>query len=62
MCRVQGGIPEARLLEIKLDSAVFVYHPPRYDDTTWIPNTLEYGVLRDDRDWGIESFHNKNPG
>ena len=37
----------------------FHYHRAEYDDLTWIPATLEYGVLRKDRDWWIERFRNK---
>lgn len=37
----------------------FFYHLPRYDDDTWIPDTLEYGILVDDQTWWIDSFGNK---
>jgi len=37
----------------------FFYHRPVYDDETWIPKRLEYGVLVDDRDWWVETFRNK---
>ena len=37
----------------------FFYHRPLYDDGTWIPNKLEYGVLREDREWWIDTFKNK---
>lgn len=37
----------------------FHFHRPSYNDLTWIPLTLEYGVLRDDEHWWIESFRNK---
>lgn len=36
----------------------FHFHRARYDDDTWIPNTLQYGVLREDETW-IEDFQNK---
>tara|TARA_R110002111_G_scaffold1157_1_gene8192 strand:+ start:56226 stop:56789 length:564 start_codon:yes stop_codon:yes gene_type:complete len=37
----------------------FFYHRPIYDDATWIPKYLEYGVLRCDNEWWIETFANK---
>jgi hypothetical protein len=37
----------------------FHFHRARYDDDTWIPNTLQYGVLREDDTWWIEEFANK---
>ena len=37
----------------------FFYHGALYDDDTWIPAELEYGVLREDGNWWIERFHNK---
>ncbi|HUF37960.1 MAG TPA: hypothetical protein VMN57_05510 [Anaerolineales bacterium] len=37
----------------------FFYHLPRYDDETWIPAALEYGVLMDDKEWWVERFRNK---
>ena len=37
----------------------FHFHRALYDDDTWIPSSLEYGVLEDDIDWWIESFENK---
>lgn len=37
----------------------FFYHRPAYDDATWIPKALEYGVLRNDVEWWVETFQNK---
>lgn len=37
----------------------FFYHGAVYDDDTWIPAQLEYGVLREDGTWWIDTFHNK---
>ncbi len=37
----------------------FFYHRPEYDDRTWIPNCLEYGVLLNDSAWWVEKFQNK---
>lgn len=37
----------------------FLFHRPIFDDATWIPHTLEYGVLVDNADWWIETFENK---
>lgn len=41
-------------------SGTFFYHGALYDDETWIPAELEYGVLREDGTWWIERFHNKS--
>lgn len=41
------------------NTGTFFYHRPEYDDDTWIPSTLEYGVLVDDERWWIGRFHNK---
>ena len=37
----------------------FFYHRPLYDDPTWIPSSLEYGVLLEDASWWIQTFRNK---
>jgi hypothetical protein len=37
----------------------FHFHRPTYDDLSWIPAALEYGVLRDGSEWWIETFPNK---
>ena len=37
----------------------FFYHRPIYDDETWIPSELEYGVLIDRIEWWVEVFQNK---
>ncbi len=37
----------------------FVYHRATYNDETWIPNVLEYGLLINNNDWWIGSFRNK---
>ena len=37
----------------------FVYHRATYNDDTWIPETLEYGLLVDNKDWWIGRFRNK---
>ena len=38
----------------------FVYHRAMYNDDTWIPDRLEYGLLADDSEWWVETFSNKN--
>lgn len=43
-------------------SGTFFYHRPFYDDDTWVPEILEYGVLLEDTNWWIEHFHNKAQG
>ena len=37
----------------------FFYHRPFYDDETWIPQCLQYGVLVEDDRWWVEKFQNK---
>ncbi len=37
----------------------FFYHRPIYDDETWIPHYLEYGVLVDNTTWWVDIFRNK---
>ena len=38
---------------------IFFYHRPLYDDETWIPESLEYGVLVEDSEWWVDTFRNK---
>jgi hypothetical protein len=40
-------------------SGTFFYHRPYYDDESWIPEKLEYGVLVDDVTWWVDNFKNK---
>jgi hypothetical protein len=37
----------------------FFYHRPIYDDDTWVPHRLEYGVLEGDTEWQVKTFANK---
>jgi hypothetical protein len=37
----------------------FFYHRPIYNDETWVPQFLEYGVLEDDARWRVKTFANK---
>jgi hypothetical protein len=37
----------------------FHFHRARYDDSTWIPSTLSFGVLREDTTWWRMDFNNK---
>jgi hypothetical protein len=37
----------------------FFYHRPCYDDEEWIPQLLEYGVLKADTQWWVDRFRNK---
>lgn len=39
----------------------FFYHRPIYDDESWIPQLLQYGVLKGGTDWWEEQFSNKTP-
>jgi hypothetical protein len=38
----------------------FFFHRARYQDATWFPTHLEYGVLKDDREWWVERFDNRS--
>ena len=44
------------------NSGSFFYHRPVYDDDTWVPSSLEYGVLKNDTFWWKDHFINKNSG
>jgi hypothetical protein len=46
---------------VKTHPGTFFYHHAFYIDETWIPDRLEYGVLREDGTWWIESFGNARP-
>jgi hypothetical protein len=37
----------------------FFYHRPIYNDDTWVPQSLEYGVLEGDVRWRVKTFANK---
>lgn len=37
----------------------FHFHRAHYDDASWIPSTLHYGVLRIDESWWLADFANK---
>ena len=37
----------------------FFFHRPLYDDETWIPQALEYGVLVEGARWWVDTFQNK---
>jgi hypothetical protein len=37
----------------------FFYHRPIYNDETWVPQLLEYGVLEEDAHWRVKMFSNK---
>ena len=37
----------------------FFYHRAIYSDETWIPHSLEYGVLRENRIWWVDTFMNQ---
>jgi hypothetical protein len=38
---------------------LFFFHRPVYDDATWIPAYLEYGIFTDRQEWWRERFDNK---
>jgi hypothetical protein len=37
----------------------FFYHRAQYEDDTWIPHSLEYGVLLEDATWWVAVFDNR---
>jgi len=39
-------------------TGTFFYHRPIYNDNTWVPSFLEYGVLKEDKLWEVEVFTN----
>ncbi|HNO79720.1 MAG TPA: hypothetical protein PKN33_16865 [Phycisphaerae bacterium] len=62
----QGRSPEGKLFRrmeryIAAHIGTFVYHRAMYNDETWIPDKLEYGLLVDGNAWWVETFDNKNP-
>ncbi|MDH3762289.1 MAG: DNA/RNA non-specific endonuclease [Gammaproteobacteria bacterium] len=40
-------------------TGTFFYHRPIYCDQTWIPHSLEYGILRDNKVWWVDTFMNR---
>ena len=40
------------------NTGTFFYHRAIYNDQTWVPSYLEYGVLRDHETWWIDKFKN----
>jgi hypothetical protein len=40
------------------NTGVFFYHRAMYADKTWVPSYLEYGVLKNDEKWWIDTFFN----
>jgi len=55
----QGKIYRRMERFVAANLGTFFYHRPVYDDSTWIPRALEYGVLRADRDWWTAEFDNR---
>ena len=41
------------------NNGTFFYHRPIYIDETWVPSTLEFGVLVENRDWWSAKFDNR---
>jgi hypothetical protein len=59
----RGLSPEGKLFRrmeryVVANPGVFHYHRAIYDDDTWIPSELEYGVLVDDEGWWVNRFEN----
>ncbi len=63
--RLNRGWSEEGKLFRKMEShaashpGTFFFHGAVYADDSWVPDRLEYGVLLDDREWWIETFHNR---
>lgn len=60
----RGWSPEGKRFRsmeryVEKHSGTLFYHRPSYDDETWIPQYLEYGVLVDDTEWWVDTFRNK---
>ncbi len=60
----RGWSPEGKRFRsmeqhVEKHPGTFFYHRPIYDDETWIPQYLEYGVLVDDTRWWVDTFRNK---
>jgi hypothetical protein len=44
---------------IAAQAGTFFFHRPVYDDPSWIPAELEFGVLVNDSEWWTDRFRNK---
>lgn len=44
---------------VAANPGTFFFHRPIYDDASWIPAELEYGILRNDIEWWMDRFKNK---
>jgi hypothetical protein len=44
---------------VALHPGTFFYHRAIYDDESWVPHRLEYGVLEGDTAWRVKTFANK---
>jgi len=60
----RGWSPEGRCFRsmeryVAEHPGTFFYHRPRYNDETWIPQYLEYGVLVENREWWVDTFQNR---
>lgn len=54
----EGGLFRRMERHVAKHSGTFFYHRPQYEDETWVPHLLEYGVLVDGVRWWIETFRN----
>ena len=55
---VEGKVYRAMEREC-VDQAMFCFSRPIYDDRTWVPAELEYGVLRSASAWFVQKFPNR---
>jgi hypothetical protein len=55
----EGKTFRAMERHVSENDSTFFYHRPIYDDSSWIPSLLEYGVFKEDNSWWVETFRNK---
>src|ERR1019366_8678581 len=55
----QGKVFRQMERSVANNPGTFHFHRALYDDDTWIPCRLEYGVLENDLEWWITRFINK---
>jgi len=55
----RGKVYRAMETKCVTEGGIFCFSRPIYDDETWVPCRLEYGLARDPSDYWIEVFPNK---
>lgn len=54
----EGKIFRAMERYVAKNIGTFFYHRPIYNDDTWVPSYLEYGVLKEKEYWDVNLFTN----